>query len=477
MFIIFIALLALALIVFISDNKSEPNRYISFIILTLSMRPAAVSLKTYIIPMIEGYQISLLNPSLFFVGFLYTISICFPMYFILLYSLAYSELFRFKRTISKIIFKVLLLIPSLWMCLFSPISSPGPQLSTDYIVLLVWTIPYAICSIVFLLVAYFKEKHRFLKNERLINLFFIIPIQAIFILSEVIIPIFMPEHLNYLHITPFFYLVVYLLFFILKFIILGVRYLLQKKRHHYEKMILDSSMSIFNHSIKKEISKISLYTTLLKNYSSFYDNEEEETIDAILDSSYSLLDVINKMNFHTQEISLHNDCVELKEIIYRVLAFNKKLLTDKEVELFLSIHEDLNVYCDRVHFTELLNNIIKNAVEAVKSNGVIEIKTELFNKYLSISVKDNGYGIKENNIRKVTNPFFSTKKSNHNYGLGLYYCKNVIESHGGFLEINAVEKAGTEIIIFLPSNRVHLSYSNRIGSVKNGLNRNRYCRR
>ncbi len=477
MFIVFIALLSLALIVFISDRKSESNRYISLIILFLGMRPAADSFKIHVIPIIEDYQISLLNPSLLFNGLLYTISIYFPFYFILLYSMSYSDLLRFKHSISKVILKSLLLIPSLSMYLFAPSASPNPQLSTNYILLLVWTTPYAICSIIFLLAAYLKEKHRFLKNERLINMVFIMFIQVIFILSEVIIPLFKPEYLNHLHIVPIFYLVIYLLFFSLKFIFLGIRHILQKRRHRYEKMILDSSMSIFNYSIKKDISKISLCATLLKNYSSFYDNEEEETIDAIMDSSYSLLDVINKMNFHAQEISIRNDRVELKEIIYKVIAFNKRLLSSKEIELFLSIHEDLNICCDRIHFTELLNNIVKNALEAVKSNGIIEIKTELINKYLSISVKDNGYGIKESNIKKVSEPFFSTKKSNQNYGLGLYYCKNVIESHGGFLEINAQEKVGAEVFIFLPSNRVLPSYSHRAGSVQNGLNRNRYCRR
>lgn len=474
MFIIFIVL---AFIVFISDRKSKPNRYISLIILFLGMRPVADSFKIHVIPIIEAYQISLLNPSLLFNGFLYTISIYFPFYFILLYSISYSDLLRFKHSISKVILKSLLLIPSLSMYLFAPSVSPNPQLSTNYILLLVWTTPYAICSIVFLLTAYLKEKHRFLKNERLINMVFILPLQVVFMLSEVIIPLFNPEFLNHLHITPIFYLVIYLLSFSSKFVFLGFRHILQKRRRRYEKMILDSSMSIFNYSIKRDISKISLCATLLKNYSSFYDSEEEETIDAMMDSSYSLLDVINKMNFHAQEIFLRNDRVELKEIIYKVIAFNRRLLSSKEIELFLSIHEDLNIYCDRIHFTELLNNIIKNALESVKSNGIIEIKTELINKYLSISVKDNGYGIKERNIKKVTEPFFSTKESAQNYGLGLYYCKNVIESHGGFLEINAQEKVGAEVIIFLPSNRVLPSYSHRSGSIQNGLNRNRYCRR
>ncbi len=477
MFIVFIALMSLALFVFISDRKSEPNRYISLIILFLSMRPAADSFKIHIIPIVEAYNINLLNPSLLFNGFLYTISIYFPFYLFLLYSISHSDLLRFRHSISKMILNSLLLMPTLSMYLFAPGVLSNPQLSTNYLLLLVWTTLYAICSVYFLLEAYFKEKHRFLKNERLISMILIIPIQITYILSEAIIPLFMPEYIDYLHIVPIIYLVICLFSFAIKFTFLGIRRILQKKRHRHEKMILDSSMSIFNYSIKKDISKISLFATLLKNYSSFYDNEEEESIDAIMDSSYNLLDVINKMNFHTQDISLRNERVELKEIIYKVIAFNKRLFSSKEIELFLSIHEDLSICCDKVHFTELLNNIIKNALEAVKPNGIIEIKTELINKYLSISVKDNGYGIKESNLRKVTKPFFTTKKSTHNYGLGLYYCRNVVESHGGFLEINAKEKAGTEVFIFLPAHRVLPKYSLKAGSVKNGSNQNRYCRR
>lgn len=477
MLIVFIALLILAFILFMSDRKSESNRYASLVILFLSMRPAADSFKTHVIPIIEANQTNLLDFSLLFNEFLYTISTYFTFYFILLYSISYSGILKFKHPISKFILKVILLAPSILTYLFVPITSTNPHFSTNYILLLIWTTLYAIFSNALMINAYFKEKHTFLKTERLINMFFIIPIQTIFIISEVIIPIFKPTDIEYLNKVPIFYLSVYFLFFTTKLSFLGFRNILQKRRRSYEKKIFDSSMSIFKNSFKNEISKISLYSTLLKNYSNICDNEEEETLDTIMDSSYNLLDMINKMSFHAQEIVLHTEYVELKELIYKVIALNRRLLAKKEIELYLAIHDDLNIYCDKIHFTELLNNIIKNALEALKSNGIIEIKTELINKYLTISIKDNGYGVPESNIKKVTEPFFSTKNSKGNYGLGLYYCKNVIESHGGFIEIKGIKNTGTEVHIFLPSNRVLPSYSTKSGSVHNGSNKNRYCRR
>ncbi len=477
MLFIWIALLTVSLIVYISDTKSESNRYVSLAILFLSFGSAADTFRAYVIPLIATEQPAYLGFSLFFNGFLYTVSIYFPFYFILLYSISYSEIVKFKYSYHKLLLKAVLLIPSVSMYIFVPITPPVPKFSTNYIYLSIWTIPYMLCTHALLIAAFIKEKHRLLKIERLVNMLFIIPIQIILICSEIIIPIFKLIDNDFLHVGLAICLVLYFSFFTVRVSFFGVRIILQKNRSMYEKRMFDSSLSIFNHAVKNEISKISLCATFLKEHSYPKDNTTEETVDIIIDSSYHLLNMINKMNYNAQIIVPDNDCIDLKELITDVVNSNKLLLEEKQITLEYKIQENYHIFCDKVHLSELLNNIITNAIEAVNNKGNIIVETSLSKKYLSILIKDDGYGILESDIKKVTEPFFSTKKGKQNYGLGLYYCKKVIESHGGFLEIKSHKDIGTEVYVFFPSKKVYHGVDVKQGSEICGYNQNRNCGR
>lgn len=265
MLFIWIALLGVSFIVFIADTKSKSNRYASLTFLSLSMGPAADCFRSYVIPFFSFKQHTFMEFSLLFNGFLYTVSIYFPFYFILLYSVYYSDCIKFKHPYYEYLFKTVLLLAPISMYFFVPISSPLPHFSTNYIYLAAWTMPYMVCTHVFLITAYLKEKHRLLKTERLVNMAFIIPTQIILALSEIVIPIFKSHDNDYLHFGLALYLILYFSFFTARMGFLGVRIVLQKNRSLYEKRLLDSSISIFNHSIKNEISKISLCASLSKS--------------------------------------------------------------------------------------------------------------------------------------------------------------------------------------------------------------------
>lgn len=92
--------------------------------------------------------------------------------------------------------------------------------------------------------------------------------------------------------------------------------------------------------------------------------------------------------------------------------------------------------------------IVDDDIEWIK---VISLFLNSFDDMLVVCTSsDNGKGISKNMLSKVFDPFFSTKPSKNNFGLGLTFCYNVIQKHCGVIDIESEENKGTKIIIMLP---------------------------
>lgn len=95
-------------------------------------------------------------------------------------------------------------------------------------------------------------------------------------------------------------------------------------------------------------------------------------------------------------------------------------------------------------------NILNNSVQAIKENGIIGIKTSISEKLVSIVITDNGVGIDEKILPKITEPFFTTKSPGEGTGLGLSITYSIVQDHKGSLEFESEVNKGTKAIITLP---------------------------
>jgi len=92
-------------------------------------------------------------------------------------------------------------------------------------------------------------------------------------------------------------------------------------------------------------------------------------------------------------------------------------------------------------------NILTNSMHAISDKGKIIISTETDSVYATIKIVDNGCGISADNIKKITDPFYTTKPPGEGTGLGLSITYTIIKEHGGLLEFSSVENKGTTAII------------------------------
>ena len=101
---------------------------------------------------------------------------------------------------------------------------------------------------------------------------------------------------------------------------------------------------------------------------------------------------------------------------------------------------------------QVFTNILNNASHATDSlNGRITIKTSIQNGLVTISFSDNGLGISEENLKRVLDPFFTTKEVGEGTGLGLSIAHSIIEAHGGNLSVESPDIKGAKVIVSLPA--------------------------
>jgi signal transduction histidine kinase len=112
----------------------------------------------------------------------------------------------------------------------------------------------------------------------------------------------------------------------------------------------------------------------------------------------------------------------------------------------------ITVRIDRNRLGQVLTNLIVNAIDAMDSNGLIEIRTDLVQKresrYCRVSFRDTGKGISDQNGPLVFTPYFTTKESGT--GLGLPIVERIVNDHGGAIWFNSAEGTGTTFFIDLP---------------------------
>ena len=117
---------------------------------------------------------------------------------------------------------------------------------------------------------------------------------------------------------------------------------------------------------------------------------------------------------------------------------------------------DSTIYVDEMHFQNVINNLLDNAVKYRKPDQPVNIylRTWNDNEHLYLSVRDTGLGIKKDNLKKVFDKFYRVHTGNvhdvKGFGLGLAYVKKIVMLHNGDISIDSEMGKGTKFTIKLP---------------------------
>ena len=202
------------------------------------------------------------------------------------------------------------------------------------------------------------------------------------------------------------------------------------QKQQLEKMAkIGESASKLSHNLRGPLTVIKASVEMILNYSNSIDETTRKRLERIRSSSENLENQIKDVLSYIREKPLQITDIKLNELI-------KIAIEHMEIPSNITILYPKNEYSlqgDASKLELVLINIISNAIDALDNNGTIQIDSNLSNHDIQISISDNGPGILPDNLNKIFDSLFTTKETGT--GLGLSYCKSIVEQHGGSITV------------------------------------------
>lgn len=217
---------------------------------------------------------------------------------------------------------------------------------------------------------------------------------------------------------------------------------------------------VMTHEIMNSIAPITSLSETLMEYYSNRDEITEDKIDntikglkIIKDRGVGLIDFVDSYRKLTKIPPPTLKDVNVAGLINRVMLLMELENGFERIEFKSKIYTDnLSIYVDENQITQVLINLIKNAIQALNDthNPKISIIAQrLINNKTEISVIDNGYGVSQDLMEHIFVPFFTTKDNGG--GIGLSLSKQIMRNHKGSIEVYSQPKEFTKFSLLLPS--------------------------
>ena len=148
--------------------------------------------------------------------------------------------------------------------------------------------------------------------------------------------------------------------------------------------------------------------------------------------------------------------IHFNNLIKDIISSFSLKVTSKggEITTQLKATNDL-VQIDEVHFTNVIFNLMDNALKYSDKTPILTLETWNEKNNLCISVEDNGIGMKKENLKRIFEKFYRVSTGNlHNvkgFGLGLAYVKKIVTDHHGIIKVESELGVGTKFIIIIPT--------------------------
>ena len=198
------------------------------------------------------------------------------------------------------------------------------------------------------------------------------------------------------------------------------------------------------HELRTPLTSIKAFVEMLPQK---YDNPSfREKISQLVPQEVGRLDaIVNDLLAYSNPRPRIAEPVRLKPFIDKLLAYFEHLIKQEKIAISLDIQEDVVVFSDANHLQQILINVLMNAIQALAGgeNPQLSIFTQSGDETGSLSIRDNGPGMKRETVEKAFEPFYSLRPGGT--GLGLFISHELASSNKITMEILSEPGAGTEI--------------------------------
>ncbi|MBO7744615.1 HAMP domain-containing histidine kinase [Paenibacillus sp. MWE-103] len=330
-------------------------------------------------------------------------------------------------------------VPPLAMLLLPP----AADYPVRYELLAVWSLPYAALGTALLLAK--RHVHPAERRAHALLLLAVMPAVLIALAMNYVLPLFGFYRLWVYNVWPIGFAFVIFLISLFNFGFLGVQLLIEKRQLDYSLRAITSGTAMLNHAIKNDIGKIKLFADKIAREAG-ERGELREDLGVVSAAAAHIEEMIRSVHERTQELRLQAQRVSLAELARGELAAVAEQAREREIAVHARLGDDAYAEADPEQTKEAIHNVLQNAIDAMPRGGELHVAVFGGKRGSTVEVRDTGAGIEKARLRKVTEPFYTTKSGGAmNFGLGLAYCAQLMSRQGGELRISSEPGKGTTV--------------------------------
>ncbi|MGD8983405.1 MAG: ATP-binding protein [Desulfobacteraceae bacterium] len=182
------------------------------------------------------------------------------------------------------------------------------------------------------------------------------------------------------------------------------------------------------------------------------DRKLMELVESILSSVERCSTITRRLLSFARHVDVRVKTINLSETIEEVLSFLRKEAEYRSIALSVKVPQDIPPFeSDRGRLQEIFLNLFNNAFAAMSDGGHLDITARREDEnFVSVTITDDGCGMSEADLKRIFEPFFSTKKESGGTGLGLSITYGLVQEIGGSISVQSEVGKGTSFVVMLP---------------------------
>jgi len=212
------------------------------------------------------------------------------------------------------------------------------------------------------------------------------------------------------------------------------------------------------HEIKNPLAIIQLSVEQLTAFLENADERCARMLEMIRTATQRANKVIGELLDFSRSSHVEFKNIDISSVVKSAVALVQNRTWDKDIQFvyrFSSSKE--NIKGDPILLEQVLVNLLNNSIDSIGEFGQVELKTYFEKKkekqYVAVELRDTGAGMPEDVLNRIFEPFFTTKDQGKGTGLGLTIAYQILQQHGGFMEVESREKRGTICRVYIPAVR------------------------
>jgi|GEM_PF-953159 len=221
----------------------------------------------------------------------------------------------------------------------------------------------------------------------------------------------------------------------------------------------DAFVAHVSHELRSPLTNIRAYAETLLSDMELDARAQKESFNVINEETARLIrlvnDILDLSHMETGSFHLDKGEVVLDRLIRQCISDIRASASSKKITIQTNYHPKLpNLYVDREKLVVVINNVLTNAIKYTPESGTVFVETNVDDRFVYIKVTDTGIGIAAEDIDRIFEKFYRVDREETaeitGSGLGLAICKEIVQMHGGTINITSELNKGTEMEIKLP---------------------------